>query len=75
MYPGSQSNNPFHLFNDQLDYVLAHYFAESETIKHNVDKFLSNPLMKSIIKKLSYCNIDKWIEKLFTISWGITDDK
>ncbi len=32
-YPGSQNNNPFYPFNDQLDYALADYFAESETIK------------------------------------------
>ncbi len=54
----SRSNNPFYPFNDQLDYALAHYFAESETTKRNVDKFLSNPLIKPITKKLSYRNSD-----------------
>ncbi len=68
VHPGSRSNNPFHLFNDQLDYALAHYFAESETTKRNIDKFLSNPLMKPIIKKLSYRNEDEWMEKLSAIS-------
>lgn len=28
----------FHPFNDELGYALAHYFAESETTKGNVDK-------------------------------------
>ncbi len=59
VHHGSQSNNPFHLFNDQLDYALAHYFAELETIKCNIDKFLSNSLMKPITKKLLYCNADE----------------
>ncbi len=67
VHPGSQSNNPFYLFNDQFDYALAHYFAESETTKRNFDKFLSNPLIKPITKKLSYCNTDEWIEELFAI--------
>ena len=64
---GSQNNNPFYPFNDQLDYVLADYFAESKTTKHNIDKFLSNLLIKSVIQNLSYCNVNEWIEKLFTI--------
>ena len=63
-HPGSQNNNPFYLFNDQLDYALAHYFAESETTKRNVDRFLTNPLMKPITKKLPYHNADEWMEKL-----------
>ncbi len=71
----SQNNNPFYLFNDQLDYALADYFAESKTTKRNVDMFLSNPLMKLITKKLSYYNADEWMEKLSTIPWGIPDNK
>ena len=74
-HPESQNNNPFYFFNYQLDYVLAHYFAESETTKRNVDRFLTNPLMKPITKKLSYCNVDKWMEKLSAIPWEISDDK
>ena len=74
-HPGSQNNNPFYPFNDQLDYALAHYFAESETTKRNVDRFLTNPLMKPITEKLSYRNADEWIEKLSDIPWGIPDDK
>ncbi len=74
-HPGSQNNNPFYPFNDQLDYTLADYFTESETIKCNVDKFLSNLLIKPITEKLSYRNADEWMEKLSTILWGIPDDK
>ena len=51
---GSQNNNPFYPLNNQLDYVLANYFAESETIKSNVNRFLSNLLMAPLTKKLSY---------------------
>lgn len=58
-YLGSQNNNLFYLFNDQLNYALTYYFAESETTKSNVDKFLINSLMKPIIKKLLYYNADK----------------
>ena len=58
-HPKSQNNNLFYAFNDQLDYTLAYYFSESETTKRNVDKFLTNLLMKPITKKLSYCNADE----------------
>lgn len=57
-YPGTKNNNLFYYFNEQLDYVLAHYFIESESIKHNIDKFLSNLLIKPITKKLSYYYIN-----------------
>lgn len=60
-YLGSQNNNLLYSFNDQLDFSLAHYFAESETTKCNMNKFLSNPLMKLITKNLSYRNADEWI--------------
>ncbi len=56
---GSHNNNLFYPFNDQLDYALTNYFAKPETTKRNVDKFLSNPLLKPITKKLSYCNTDE----------------
>ena len=52
-HPGSQNNNLFYSFNGQLDYALAHYFSNSETIKRNIDKFLTNQLMKPITKNLS----------------------
>ena len=55
----SQNNNLFYPFNNQRDYALADYFAKSETTKRNIDKFLSNLLMKPITKKLSYCNANK----------------
>ncbi len=49
VHPGSQSSNPFYPFNNQLNYAqLAYYFAELETTQHNIDKFLSNLLMKPI---------------------------
>lgn len=50
----SQNDNLFDLFNDQLDYVLAHCFIESEIIKDNINRFLSNLLITLFIKKLSY---------------------
>ncbi len=74
-YPRFQNDNPCYPFHDQLDYRLAKYFAESETTKSNVDKFLSEPLMAPLTEKLSYRNADKWIEKLLEISWGIPNDK
>ena len=52
-YPKSQTNISFYPFNGHLDYALASYFADSETTKHNISKFLTNQLMKSIIKNLS----------------------
>ncbi len=52
-HPGFQNDNRFYPFHDQLDYGLAKYFAESETTKSNVDKFLSKPLMAPLTKKLS----------------------
>ena len=63
-HPGSQNDNLFYPFYNQLDYALAYYFAEFETTKGNVDKFLSDPLIAPLTKKLSYRNADEWIEKL-----------
>ena len=74
-YLRSQNNNPFYLFNDQIDYALAHYFADSETTKRNADKFFTNPLMKPITKNLLYCNLDEWMANLSAIPRGILDDK
>ena len=51
--------NSFYLFNDQLEYTLAHYFAKSEMIKGNVNKFLSDLLITPLTKKLFYKNADK----------------
>ena len=56
---GFQNNNLYYPFNDQLDYALANYFAESETTKSNVDRFLSNPLMAPLTEKLFYQDADK----------------
>ena len=58
-HPGLKHQNSFYPFNDQLDYALAHYFAKSETTKGNVNKFLSDPLMTPLTKKLSYKNADE----------------
>ena len=58
-HPSSQNNNLFHLFNDQLDYVLTTYFAKFEIIKGNIDRFLSNLLMAPLTEKLSYQNANK----------------
>ena len=74
-HPESQKNNPFYPFNDQVDFALAHYFADSETTKHNINKFLTNPLMKPLTKNLLYRNLDKWMEKLSAIPWVILNNK
>lgn len=58
-YFKNQNKNLFYLLNNQLDYVLAHFFTESEIIKHNIDKFPIKLLIKPIIKKFSYYNINK----------------
>ena len=74
-YPRSQNNNLSYLFNGQSDYALAHYFTDSEPTKCNIDKFITNLLMKPFTKDLLYCNVDEQMEKLYTIPWGIPDDK
>ena len=66
-HSGSQKNNLFYSFNDQLDYALAHYFEGFETTKSNVDRFLSNPLIALLTEELSYQNADEWMEKLLDI--------
>ena len=58
----SKNDNLFYFFHNQLDYALAHSFAKSETMKGNVNKFLSDLLMAPLTKKLSYPNTKKWIE-------------
>lgn len=70
-----QNNNLFYQFNNQLNYILTHYYAESETTKGNVNRFLSNLLLVLLTKKLFYQIADKWIEKLLKIPWGILNDK
>ena len=50
----SQNNNLFYPFHNQLDYTLAHYFAEFKAMKSNINKFLFDPLMAPFTKKLSY---------------------
>lgn len=64
---GLQHENNFYLFKDQLDYALAHYFAESETTKGNTNKFLYNLWIAPLTKKLSYKNVDEWMQKLLEI--------
>lgn len=54
-----QDDNVFYPFDNEVDYALAHWFAISKTTKRNMDKFLTNSLMKFIIKQLSYRNINK----------------
>ena len=73
--PRSQNNNSFYPFNGQLDYILVHYFAHSETTKLNVDEFFINLLMKPMTKDLPYCNADEWIKKLSVILWEILNNK
>ncbi len=75
VHPENWSSNLFYPFNDPLDYILIHYFAKLKITKRNIDNFLSNLLMKSIIEKLSYHNTDKWMEKLSVILWRIPDNK
>lgn len=41
-YPNFQNNNPFYLFNNQLDYVLATSFVKSKTTKGKINQFLFN---------------------------------
>lgn len=53
-YTSFQNNNLFYLFNNQLDYILTNHFAEFETTKNNIDRFLSNALMALFTKKLFY---------------------
>ena len=54
-----QNNKTFYLFNDRLDYALAHYFANFETTKSNINRFLFDLLMALLTKKLSHQNTDK----------------
>ena len=64
----SKYQNSFYHFNDQLNYGLAHYFAESETTKSDINKFLTDLLIALLIKRLSYKNPNKLIKKLLEIS-------
>lgn len=49
-YLGYQYDIIIYLFDNEVDYALIYYFVESKITKDNIDKFLSNPLMKSIMK-------------------------
>lgn len=74
-YLGLQYKNSFYLFKDQLTYVLAYYFAKSETTKCNVIKFLCDSSIRSLIEKLLNKNANEWIKKLLEISGDILEDK
>lgn len=74
-HAGSVYKISFYLFNDQLNYSLAHYFAESKITKGNINKLFTDPLMIPFIKKLSYKNANEWIEKPSKISWDIPNIK
>lgn len=50
---GSKHTSSFYLFNDQLNYTMAYYFARLETIKGNMNEFLTNLLMAFFTEKLS----------------------
>lgn len=63
----SQKDNLFYLLKNHVDYAITHYFTNFETTKHNLNRFLLNLLMTLLIKKLSYQNVDKLIEKLSEI--------
>lgn len=56
---GIKYKSSFYSFNNQFDYVLAHYFVELKTTKGNINKFLINLLIASLTKKLFYKNADK----------------
>ena len=43
--------------------------------KGDINKFLSDPLMTPVTKKLSYKNANELIEKLLEIPWSIPEDK
>ena len=58
-YSGYQQDKVFHFFNNEVDYTLAYLFVESKITKCNMDKFLTNPLIKYINGQLLYQNIDK----------------
>lgn len=62
-YLESPNYNTFHLFYNQLNYILAHYFAKPKITKGNIDKFLSYQFITPFIKKLVYQNIMKHFEK------------
>ena len=62
MHLRSKYKNNFYPCKDQLDYSLAHYFAELETTKGNMNKFLTDLLIAFFIEKLFYKNADKLIK-------------
>lgn len=47
-HSGYQYDNVFILLDYEVDYTLTYWFVKSEIINDNVDKFLINPLIKSI---------------------------
>ena len=55
----SKYKSSFYPFNDQFDYIIAYYFAKSEIAKGNMKKFLTDPLMVPLTKKLSHKNADE----------------
>ena len=61
-YSKIQNNDLFYFFNNLFAYVLDNNFSNLKIMKHNVYKFLTNLLIKLVIKKLLYCNINKFMK-------------
>ena len=55
-YLRSQNNHTFYLFNNQLDYLQAQYFAKFEITKGNIGRFLFDLFIVLLIIKLFYQN-------------------
>lgn len=74
-YPGTQNNNLFYPFNNQLNYGLAQYFVKSKKIKCNVNKFFTNIFIKYITKRPLYYNANKQLKEQCAILQGIPNNK
>jgi len=58
------SESPFSPFRSELDYGLAAYFHRRQLTKGDVDDFLYDKSLESIVSQLSYKNANQWQEKL-----------
>lgn len=65
------SESPFSPFQNSTDYGVAMYFHRRQLTKGDVDDFLRDESMQSLVDQLSFKNADEWRTKLLEIPDGL----
>jgi hypothetical protein len=72
--PADSNESPFSPFKSQLDYGVAMFFHRRQLTKGDVDDFLHDKNMESVVDQLSFKNANQWREKLLETTNGLPLD-